>query len=449
MGDIMKNYASALLFFISCTSVAAFDIPVFYRAARFQGTPYPSAKPFQSLISVSYGEGATHRGHNVHGESVPYLSTAGSINVNTLASNIENLTSTNYPLTYTYLRSSAGTIPALNFSGNDGIIDLEGKFSLQEWNIAAHINLVKGFFIEGLLPLKSVNAPGLTIHNKTSSSNVGASTFQTFLDTNFNGVLQEHGYQPLSSAFKKTGLGDCAVFLGWRGFSNNAFGIVKDVTGELSLGGYLPTASKNHERYVQEIPFGYDEHWGVTGRGRAQAFVCDYCSLGAYALATVFFPALKTIRMKTDSSQSGIILFERGKAHVNKGALWQVGGYLGIHNFSRALSLFTGLSLVQQEHTNLQVEDDNFLNTYITTQNNNAAVIEKPSKNHITNSAQQLAYWNQGTLHLMLSYDTRQHCNFKVSPSINFFYDLPLFSTLCYKTSLLGGGGGISVAFDF
>lgn len=444
----MKNYKGAL-FLLASSTIGALDIPVSYRAPRFQGTPWFSSTPFEPLLAVSYFAGDTQKGYDTHGHDVPFLSTPGSINVNLLASNLDNLTSSDFPQTYTYLRTNGGVIPALNFTGKNGTIDLKGKFEVQELNILARLNILKGFFAEALLPIKHIRSSGFTIQNNTNPDVAGAETFQTFLDSTFDAVLQENGYKSVTEPFKKTDVGDFLLSVGWRGFSNDAFAYVKDITGELALGGLFPTSSESKERYVGEVPFGYNHHWGISARARAQAFFCDYCSIGGYGSATVFFPNLTHLRMKTDVAQSGILLLEKGRAHVNKGALWQLGGYVGVHAFNRALSFLFGYSFTQEEHTELQVDDDVFLSTFIAAQNADNTIIEKSSKGHVVNSARQLQGWDTGTVHFVLSYDTKRHLNLRVNPLVQFFYDLPVLGEFSYNTPLLGGGGGVTISFNF
>ena len=89
--------------------------------------------------------------------------------------------------------------------------------------------------------------------NKTTMTGTNATTFQDFLDDNFNTVLSENGYDSLLTPFKKTDPSDLALFAGWKG-STDDVGFVTLLRGSMQIGAIVPLAAKQKEKTIARAP---------------------------------------------------------------------------------------------------------------------------------------------------------------------------------------------------
>jgi hypothetical protein len=441
---------SILLLSIMLTSLSlnSIDLPNFYRATFFQGTPRPNLNDFTTNLDIRYGEGHSATGFNENDDTTSVLDIYGNVDVNKLGINLEGLSATNKPTTFQYLDETTGTIPGYSFTGNNGKIKLTGKFNTQEVDFTLHQNLLLGLFAQIYVPLRWLTTKEIGYTNLTDSTNANATAFQTFLTNEFDTVLSENGYQPLTTKYDKDGISDVAVSLGWNGYSED-FGIIKSLGGTMQIGVVIPFASKQNLDIVGEVPLGYDEHTGFIARGKAQSFINDYFSIGINAGIIAFMPKNMTKRMQTDQNQSGLIVLERGFGDITKGAIWDAGFYLGGHLWSRSISFILGYSATFEEATRIGVNDGTLLSTFIAANQADATAIRKTSKDEIVNSDDRLKEWQNHVLHFMISYDAARHLDKKFTPHFSAFYDYPFLGKYSYQTDRYGGELGVTASWNF
>lgn len=432
--------------FMSVSSLNAYNMPIFYRAQFFGGNPKTDHRNFVSFRSVRYGYGTAHKGYDRSG-STNILNIYGAVNINKLASNVENITAASKPTTFQFF-STPGTIPGFNFSGDDGTIELRGRFKIHEVDFLFHQNVIWDLFLEGYVPLRFLEIDGISFVNKTNQSNANAAAFQSFLTDNLDTVLQEHGLAPLKTPFHESGLGDISLALGWQGYSNTAFGsIIKDGNASLLIGAIFPTGSQIAKDNVVAIPIGYNGHWGIRFRGKGEASVLRYVVLGTYGGADIFLNQQRKLRLKTDTQQRGLILLEQGTAEVKPGVTWHLGLYLKLDRLWNGPSINFGYSFAQKERTRLTVKDDTFLQTFIATQTGTQTV-NPTTKDEIVNSETRFGTWNMHTLHFHVEYDFAQHVKGRFAPKATFFYHYPVYGRHIFATDIIGGSAGITIRWQ-
>jgi hypothetical protein len=430
--------------FVLVSRVQCIDLPTFYRAPYFAGFPQKDQRDWATFVNVRYDGGSARHGSNVSHRSTALLSTWGDVDVSKLALNLQNIASK--PVTNSFLGTS-GTITDYNFTGSDGHIDLNARFRIHEIVLEAQQNLLHGVFLKVYLPFRDLKIDRISIHNKTSSSNTNAVAFQSFLDNNFNTVLSENGYAALTTPFSKGSIADPAVFLGWQGYAAGNFGMcIQDLIGELLAGCSIPVGAQDRTDRVATLPLGYDGHFTIFGRGNAEMHIFKMFSVGLNAGVAIFIPRTDLRRMKTSAAQSGIIELEFGKAELNPGALWQLGGFAKLDRPIGGLTALIGYSFTAQERNKLTVKDSNFLSTFIAADNVSTNPT-RTTKDVIVNSNNTLSNWFVHTLHFLLEYNVRAHIHSAAAPNVSLYYNLPIDSRLTWKTDMLGGGVGFSAAW--
>ncbi|MCK4264866.1 hypothetical protein KAW80_00745 [Candidatus Babeliales bacterium] len=435
-----------LLTFLFTVSTNAIDLPTFWRTSMFQGEPGNDIRNGTVYFDVKGSYGSTKSGFNGSGDTTNILNINGLVDVNNLALNLENLTSASKPITYQYLRETSGTIPALNFTGNNGKFELNGKIKTQELAFEARVNAKSGFFGRIHVPLRKVEIKDISIINKTSSDATGASTFQDFLDNHLDTVLSENGLDSITTTFDKESIGDISINIGWEGYGNGNFGVIKSFSGSIAGTLTIPTGPREKLNRVVSVPLGHDGHIGLGVRGNAQAHLSNWFAVGANLGVNVFLSRTTTKRMPTSKDQNGLVLLEQGRAETDPGALWDLGGYLKLDKPFGGFYGIAGYSFTTQESKRRVVKDSQFLYTLIF--NQTQAGTHAHNKDDIVNSDQQLKQWNQHILQFALGYDFKTHkSNF--APRFEFFYNYPLFGKRVFKTDMIGGLAGLIMHWDF
>jgi len=443
-GHIMKKiYHVLFVTSLVCTTLRGLDLPNFYRATFFQGTPRPNREDFTTNLDIRFSDGHTKTGFDQHDDKKSILDIYGNVDVNKLGINLENLSATNKPITFQYLDETSGTIPGYSFTGNDGKIRLHGTFDTQELDFTLYQNIVLGFFAEIYVPLRWLTTKQIGYTNLTDSSNANATNFQNFLTNNFDTVLSENGYQPLTTKYDKSGVSDIAIYAGWHGYGED-FGIIDSIAGTLKIGAVLPAASKQKLDIVGEVPMGYDGHFGFSARAQGQVCIWNYFSVGVNGGIVAFMPKNGTRRMQTDQDQSGLIILERGFGDIDKGAIWDAGFYLGGHLWNKSISFLLGYSATFGEPTRIGVNDSTLLSTFITANQADSSIIQKTSKDQIVNSDDRLKEWQSHSLHFMLAYDGHRHMKSTMTPHFSVFYDYPFLGKYSYRTDRWGGELGVT-----
>jgi hypothetical protein len=445
------------LFFIvfvacACSTIAkATDLPNFYRSTFIQGIPKKDVDDWNTFFDARYSAGSTKKGFDGQQNSTDILNIYGLVNFNRMGYNIglsqETLANTPTPTTYTWLREG-GNIPNYGFTGNNGKIELHGKAKIREFDFEWQQNIVNGFFAKVYVPIRTVKINDISYTDQTMSTTTNYSDFQTFLDTYFADVLTENDYLPLTTVFDKTYISDISVSVGWQAYAKNALYLLGDLYGYALLSVIIPTAPKQPLNRVVSLPLGYDNHIGFNTEFSINVRPKQWISLGFHAEFMAFISQQKQKRLVTDTSQSGLIILEKGQVKEDPGSLWGVGINLEVTPLVKGLFLRAGYSFTRRESTNLTVKDDNYLSALIAAEIA-ADTIYKTSTAVMANSDNRLKAWNQHVAHFQLGFDAREQTNSLLAPKFVFSYDWQFLGRNTWKANMLGGTLGLSINWDF
>lgn len=436
---------------LSCFSkLHALTISQFYKADFLSGIPSEDQRNLVSSLSIRYAYGSTSQGYGLHkNRKTNILQIYGNTNVNTLAENVEGINPLTTPVAYQYFNPINGIIPSFNFTGNNGVIALKGKFKMNELDFDFQQNLFSGFYAYFYVPIKWLTVNDIKIINYTSPYNPNAAAFQDFLNNDFETVLAEFGLKPATKPFHKVGLGDVAIYLGWQGYSNTVINsIFRDISGSFQIGLFLPTSNTNKSDRVVSLSTGFDGCWGFTARAQGEAAFKKYAVIGLYGGVDIPQNRDLSMHLRSNLHQEGLIFLQKVSVHQTLGSAWQVGGYIKFDRIKKGLSLFFGYSFDTQERTKITVHDREFLQTFIE-QEKLAKVPEAITRDSMVRNDPRLREWNQQSFHFILDYDFRDHIRGNYYPKLSFYLDYPVMGHLSWTTTLIGAGATVRAHWQF
>jgi len=484
---------------ISSITVQAIDLPAFYRAPLFQGTPKKDLENWTTYFTVGYAFGSGKKAWDRHGEEVDLLNVYGLVNAAHLGLNVpckqvkttDGMTKFIKPVTETFWVDEQvivddTKVPPLVTAElpPDGILgkfykdptkqialSLSGEVTVQQVDFTLHQNLFAGFYAQVYLPIRQVEVD--TIARKIPCTVVCAQEQEALMKllkvdnpppyptspnplpdnppntlTNIDLILKENCLTGLKEPFKKSGISDMLVSLGWQVFDDHSFGtFVKTVEAAVQIGALVPLADERDENHLYSVPLGYNEHMGVNARFYVQVGIADIFAVGAQTGVTTFIRKDRKIRMETDKRQSGIIVLGKGKAEVDQGSMWDLGAYGKVHNFCKGLEAIIGYSFTRQEPTFLEPSDDFLQAVYDRELSRNPPRIFPRSD--VVNSDQRYWGWEQHVVHAVVQYDFKKHKDLWFSPCVKVSGSVPIAGRRAWIVNMFGASFGVTLDWDF
>lgn len=408
---------------LSSSTLVAFDNHHFYRASNFFHEPRLE-KEWLSTVEVTAAGGSTNHGRNNDGETVSLFNIYGPNNLRLLGSGLADLDPSNpQDLALINLANTQA-------NGKFGIASYSGKFKLIESYINYYQNFQKGFFTFINVPIRSLyikpkRLDDCSPSNHDSCPNRYSPEWQNFL-AQFDAILER--YCISTACTKETGVGDVSAYLGWtKNFTQTEHLDFVDAT--FKAGVITPTGKARSENNPFSIPLGYNKHWGVSIVSDASFGVYDWLTFGAHGGVIVFVSRTQNVRMKTDACQSGIIKLAKGCAKVEQGSLWDVGGYMKADHLGQGLSFLFGYTYANKSKDTLCPTNTKFFDPMI------------------VNTDAQYQGWDMHTIHLLVEYDfTREGMRF--GPRIGFIFNANVGGKRNFKTDMVGGYGGLEIAWQ-
>ncbi len=495
----MRVSSRILMIFFSSAFCAlnAVDLPQFYRAPFFQETFGPAAGKYTSGLSLRYGHGQTSKAWNGHNETQSILSIYGCMDITNLGSwvcseeevidtiNKKSMkdywggyfydpTSSDYKdkviFPPDYRTNTAYEKPPydLKLSPGDGRITFDGKFEIDEWDFTLQQDILWGFYAQVYLPYRDMKISNICYESCCGTPSTPATELKgvdiipgpqttvkiaDFMDPTtgtLNNVLKLMCMEPWQKNYKKTGISDLLVSVGWHGSGDPVSPVIKRLSGSVQVGILIPTAGDKSINDVFSIPVGYNDFWGVSGRISAYVQLFDFLGVGAYGGGLVFFTEDRDLRVKTTKEQDGPILLQKSFGKFDQGSLWDICGYAQL-GFKGVFAKI-GCSYTRQEDSVITVKDDCLLATYkqqMLKTDNPCCGPKFPyivSVDSIVNTDQKLKAWEYYTAHIVAGYafEGRFFC-----PSVFIEYDYPFYGKNSFKTDMFGGTLSLQAKISF
>ncbi|HEX4069172.1 MAG TPA: hypothetical protein VHX42_03665 [Candidatus Babeliales bacterium] len=416
-----KNYL-AVIFLTSSAQMNCVDNPHFYRATNMFLEPRLE-HDYLLTFDATVSGGSTTQGRSASNTIVPLLDIYGLTNIQEL--NV-NTPFTNPDNPYDTLLNNLAQLPK---RAGFATLSVNGKFHIIESNLSLTQNLSHGLLLFFYLPVRKLKINDISFTDLSPNDdlfpNKNSPEWQAVLQ-NFNPLLQNYGI--CTSPATDVGVGDLSTYLGWtHNYQETTTIDFIDIT--LMAGLLSPTGKQKNENNPFSLPTGYNGHWGLPVCAMLSLGYYEWITFGGYLNALFFLDKDKTMRLTTDSDQSGIIKLTSGNVSVHRGPLVHTGLYFKADHFGHGFSFTTAYSFASQQKSHL---------TSCNPVQFNCAVI---------NSDPALAGWNMHTFNFILDYDFA-HEGDKVGNRIGFFYNLEIAGKRTFNTNIAGGMYGIDISLS-
>jgi len=388
-------------------NVDAYYLPVQFYYPKLGYTEPRIQKDWLTSAQACVSRGATSHALNCQGQRVPLFDLYGIQDLSTLTSNV---------IVNSGEQSCLANLPPLP----NNVLSISGHFRFRQTLVGITQNICNGFFVSCYLPIRRL---GVSMPRLTNLTPAHQEAFIPVLDATmacFN--LNRTNSRPV-------GLGDVVACAGktWCLFDNPHLDFI-DIS--LQAGFMAPTSKKRNENQIFSLPFGFDGHAGFLLVGDCSVGAYDWLTVGAHLDILIFTSVIKTVRIKTDLQQNGIIFLQQARAGLVKKPQCSVSAYIKADHFTRGFSIVGSYSFTYQGHTEL-------------------TLFNRPLKTeHIANTDNRFAAWSMHTIHAALEYDFTTR-NDIAGPRIGIFYDRPVSGRNIFLTALWTGAIGIDICLNF
>ena len=388
----------------------------FYRAGNFFGEARLE-KPWLGSLDLSLGGGSTSSGWNSTEDITCLFDIYGFHNMLLLGKGVPGLDLSN-PLDQ--ILDALSKIPA---EGTLGLFSIGGKFRLLETYLTLTQNVTKGFFFQADIPFRKFHVCNLSF-NSLDPEAENLTQLQPFLQS-FDAILERYNLD--KKGFKKAGIGDIALLVGWTiNFEDTDILDFIDVT--FKSGVLIPSGRPKNENVIFDIPHGYNNHLGIPFSTDVSLGLYEWLTLGVHGDALIFKDKTQTIRMKTDTNQSGMIKLAKGCANIQQGTLWSIGAFIKWDHVAHLVSWLFGYSFANK--------------------NSDVITPTQPElfSSSVVNSDQLFQGWKMQTFHIWLEFDLTKE-NHRFGPRIGAFFNIPISGKRTFKTKVGGLLGGLDIAW--
>ena len=271
------------------------------------------------------------------------------------------------------------------------------------------INLAGIFELDIFVPVKSMKFNNVCWEDQTKDAVSADKEFKEDVSGQLEAkVLELGGLDINASGWKRNGIGDISLLLGWQRDFDQQKQYIKNVRINAHCGVTIPTGEKKDEDQSLFLPFGNDGAWAIPMSLGLDIDFIKSVRAGVNLDLLVSFNTTRIFRMKTSTYQTDFLLLNKGKAAKTQGPTWQFSLY------TQAKRIFNKFSATVSYHFLKHDTDRLFPKTYDFDYN-------------IVNTAQSLQEWNTHFFTFRTSYapwgiDTKS----SVKPQISFFYKLPI-----------------------
>jgi len=411
------------------------DLQTFYRTPLFTGEAKKNISDWATHIDARYAEGDANQSWNTQEVKTDLFNGYGPIDMTKLAINLENLNSK--PKTNAYAK---GEIPKIY----DGKVKFKGRFQIKEFDITLQQNIFHGLYLQAYLPIRNLKIDKID-YTTCTTTNSEHTKIADFIEKELDYILEENCIKPLKTEFKDTQLSDPMISIGWNNHCTIENSIVTSIRGFLQGGIIIPSGDREKIDQVFSLPFGYNKHWGINGRGNIHAILWDKIGIGVNAGTTIFMEQTYDQRLTTTPCQNGHwLLLEKGRATADQGTLWDITAYAKAEDFFGGLSVLAAYSYTQQEKTKLTLKDNCILKSAIKDE-----LIK--NKNEVINSNKKLDEWYHHAVHLYAQYDFAAHTKSTSLGGIKIqvAYHFPLLGKHSWPVEMFSGTASANFTWNF
>lgn len=275
-------------------------------------------------------------------------------------------------------------------------------------------NLPHDLFVSLFIPFYSMSLSHVGFTDKTENQSFLDDLTKNNLTNQFRKNVKDLGGIDLRDR-KRFGIGDLMSTIEWdRNFIQEK-PVLKEVHLNGRLGVNIPTGHKFNEDRLFEVPFGY-QYWGLYFGGGIDLLWWNCIKGGVDVEFLQLFSKEKCIRIKTDKSQTDLILLAKTRAIVEPGFVSRYNLYLEAHKLVKDISFRIAYQYYRKTKDRLWLFNNDF-------------------SNEIANSSGAL---RDSTLHqflFILKGDVEFNC---YKTNLSLFYKLPFNGKRSLQASTIG-----------
>lgn len=419
----MKRFTRYALF-------VALTMPAMVRGFIYTPNLYYLINPFSEphyprggMTSVEFqlAGGPAHSGRNGSKESVNILEIYGDYDIAALGIGaISNPQSSEYNAMLAALYGSG-----IEESGT-GFLEYSGKMSQFNGKFYLGQNFAHGFFADIIVPFAHVNIKDVSFTDISTGPDT-EDVVWIAVRNNLTNILAQ--YDLAASDYKKTGVGDILIGLGWS-YSKLDSNVLDFFDTTLKFNISVPSSSKRNQDQAFAVPLGYDGHVAFPIYFDMSAGFFDWFTLGTHVDGVFFVSKTSNMRINTNPNQTGMIKLLTGEAKRSMAPQVDVTAYAKADHLFGKLSGYFGYNFLYKGHDTITPSDLTLFDSTIA----NADPMLKSFYSH--------------------SLLTGLDCDFskedrKFNPHVGIFYTRPVAGKRVYQTNNVGGTIGLHIRWDF
>lgn len=228
-----------------------------------------------------------------------------------------------------------------NDDGVRGHFNVCGDLYFDDAAAAFRYHFYDAWWFTAYLTVCSMKLKNVNWFNQTLDVSSGDQSVRENLTNNFFANVQRLGDGLELGGWDRTGLGDMIVMIEWLQDFWQARPMLRKVRVNWRLGTSLPTGVRKDEDKIFTIPFGYDGAFGLIFGFGMDIYLGDYFKLGGDVQLQQLFGNTRCRRIKTDPTQTELLLLQKSNAYVDYGLIQRFNLYVQTHDI-KGLSLKFG-----------------------------------------------------------------------------------------------------------
>jgi hypothetical protein len=232
--------------------------------------------------------------------------------------------------------------------GTRGHVELRGEMMQASWAATARAYFAKDWSVLVSLPFHHMQLKNVSICDKTLSITQGDMDVKELLTDNLAHNVCTLGDGLSLGSWERTGLGDTALFVEWIHDFEQAKTFLKNVRVNWRLGGTFPTGKVGDADKLMALPFGADGSASIIGGFGLELLYGKNFKIGGDVELQQPFGNSLTRRIKTDSTQTNLLLLEKVCAYKDFGIKQRFNLFFQFFEFLGGASVKVGYQYLKQ-----------------------------------------------------------------------------------------------------
>jgi hypothetical protein len=314
--------------------------------------------------------------------------------------------------------------------GYRGQFNVKGKYEETDCTFFSRyklpINLDGTFYVSLFVPCKKIEYKDVTWIDQTKDILQEDRDFKEVVSSKLEQQAHDLGDLDINTdGWKKSGLGDIALMLGWRkDYQQEKKEYLNSVQINAQIGVTIPTGAKKDVDQSLSMPLGNNGAWGIPAILGLDLNFIKHIQAGVELSFLGLFTKSGMYRMKTSRLQTDYLLLNKGEASLDQGVTWKFTLFTKADKIFDHLSAMVSYHFVKHDDDRLSPKSEQF----------DASIV---------NSAESLKEWTTHSFVFELAYDICRSKS-KIKPQISAFFKQPVTGKRAIVSQTIGGQIGCS-----